>query len=50
MPRSIGVVVSADKATLIELQTVYGLGDLHDLLEIILVDSHNQRVANEKRN
>lgn len=50
MPRSIGVVVSRRRATLIELQTVYGLADLHDLLEIILVDSHNERVATEKRN
>lgn len=40
------MVVSHGKATLYELSTVYGLEDLQDLLEIILVDAHNQRVAN----
>lgn len=29
-------------ATLHEMQTVYGLEDVYDLLEIILVDNHNQ--------
>jgi hypothetical protein len=47
--RSIAVVVSRRLATLHELQTIYGLADLHDLLEIILVDSHNERVAMEGR-
>lgn len=31
-------------ATLHEVQTVYGLEDIYDLLEIILVDNHNQDV------
>jgi len=43
VPQSIGVVVSADRATLHELQTVYGTKDLYDLLEIIAVDLHNRR-------
>lgn len=30
-------------ATLAELQTVYSLEDAWDMLEIITVDSHNQR-------
>jgi hypothetical protein len=50
VPRTIGTVVSRGKATLYELQTVYGQEDLHDLLEIITVDSHNERVASERRN
>lgn len=50
MPRSIGAVVSRRLATLHELQTVYGQEDLHDLLEIIIVDSHNERVASQRRN
>jgi hypothetical protein len=29
------------------LQTVYGLADLFDLLEIIAVDRHNERVASK---
>ncbi|MBR8479451.1 transcription elongation factor GreA [Burkholderia cenocepacia] len=49
VPRTIGAVVSRRLATLHELQTVYGQDDLHDLLEIIVVDSHNERVAMEER-
>lgn len=35
------MIVSADRATLSELQTEYGLEDAYNLGEIILVDSHN---------
>lgn len=38
-----GLPVSRGMATLAELQTVYGLEDAWDMLEIITVDSHNQR-------
>ncbi|WP_235996133.1 MULTISPECIES: transcription elongation factor GreA [Burkholderia] len=47
MPRSIGAVLSRRLATLHELNTVYGQDDLHDLLEVIIVDSHNERIASE---
>jgi hypothetical protein len=50
VPRTIGRVVSSGRATLHELQTVYGQQDLHDLLETIIVDSYNERVASERRN
>jgi hypothetical protein len=30
---------------LIELDTVYGVQDLYDLLEILLIDSHNRAAA-----
>ncbi|PRE83792.1 transcription elongation factor GreA [Burkholderia gladioli] len=50
VPRAIGAVVSRRLATLAELQTNLGQTDLHDLLEIIAVDSHNERVAAERRN
>ena len=33
-------------ATLYELQTVYGAEDAYDLLEIILVDNHNEQLMN----
>lgn len=46
---SIGTVVSSRLATLHELETVYGMDDLHDFIEILAVDSHNQRIANERR-
>jgi hypothetical protein len=34
---------------LLELQTVYGVRDLYNLLEITLVDNHNENEANRKR-
>ena len=40
-------MISADKATLLELQDVYGLEDMYDLIEILMVDAHNRRIANE---
>ncbi|MCA7985359.1 transcription elongation factor GreA [Burkholderia vietnamiensis] len=49
MPRAIGVVVSRRLATLHELSTVYGQQDLHDLLELVIVDGHNERVAMDER-
>lgn len=35
-------------ATLHELQTIYGVQDAYDMLEIINVDDHNQRLANQE--
>lgn len=45
VPRSIAVVVSSGHAKLHELDTVYGMADLYDLLEIVSVDGHNRRLA-----
>lgn len=45
----IGMIVSADKATLSELQTVYGLEDAYNIGEIILVDSHNHAKVKQPR-
>ena len=47
VPFSIEAVVTAKYATLHELQTVYGLEDLYDLLELVAVDKHNDRVIKE---
>jgi hypothetical protein len=41
VPPSIGFVVTSGLATLAELQTIYGLEDLWDLIEIHAVNSHN---------
>jgi hypothetical protein len=30
-----------------ELDTVYGLEDLYDLLEVLVVDAHNQELMSE---
>lgn len=48
LPRTIATVVSNRYASLVELDTVLGLVDLYDLLEIINVDQHNRRVGQEK--
>ena len=42
------MVVSARLATLHELQTVYGLQDLWDLLEIQSVDTYNQNLIQQE--
>lgn len=36
-------------ATLHELQTVYGIEDLYDFLEVIRIDAFNQRLAAKHR-
>lgn len=48
MPRLIGFIVSAGKATLHELQSVYSLRDAYELAEVILVDGVNQRRLTER--
>ena len=44
-PRLIGALVSGGMARLIELQTVYGILDAYNLLEIMTVDGVNNRKA-----
>lgn len=39
------MVVSARMATLRELQEHYSLEDLYDMVEVMIVDAHNRRVA-----
>jgi hypothetical protein len=45
VPPIIGMIVSAGRATLSELQNEYGLEDAYNIAEIILVDSHNHDKA-----
>jgi hypothetical protein len=40
-------VISHDKAKLHELDTVYGLQDVYDMLEVIVVDLHNRNLVAE---
>lgn len=40
--------MSSKIATLAELQTIYGVEDGYDLLEIVLVDHANERRARER--
>ncbi len=39
-------MISAGKATLHELDTVYSVEDVYGMLEVLAVDAHNQRVMN----
>lgn len=41
-------MISAGKATLHELSTVYGTEDLYLLLEIIVIDAYNRRLLSRK--
>lgn len=47
LPPMCGMVISAGKATLYELQSVYGVGDLFNLCEVIAIDSYNRREMNK---
>jgi hypothetical protein len=46
MPPIAGMIVSSRVATLRELQTVYGLEDLYNLAEVVVVDRHNVNAVN----
>lgn len=48
VPITISTVVTGGYATLHELDTVYGLEDVYDLLEIISVNAHNRHVLNQQ--
>lgn len=47
VPRPLATVISSRLASLAELDTVLSVADMWDLLEVIMVDGHNQRVARE---
>lgn len=44
-----GMIVSSGHATLNELQTVYGVRDAYDIVELINVDAYNRREAKKAR-
>lgn len=48
VPTILGMIVSGGLASLHELQTFYGLEDVYDMAEILLVDSHNKIAAAPK--
>lgn len=45
VPASIAAVITANLATLHELDTVYGVADLYRLVEIATVNAFNEWVA-----
>lgn len=44
VPKTIATVVSSGKASYTDLGSVLGLEDMWDLLEIVTIDAHNQRI------
>ena len=40
---AVGVVAASGRATIHEMSTVYGLEDIYDMIEIIVIDAHNRR-------
>lgn len=50
VPASIAAVLASPLrlATLHEMQTIYGTEDLHDMLEILMVDVRNKLLAAQK--
>ena len=43
-----GTIISNKPELVGPLNTVLGTEDLHDIIEVIIVDAHNQQVANKK--
>lgn len=44
----VGTLLSKRMATLHELDTVYGVQDVYDMLEVITVDDYNNALANRE--
>lgn len=44
-----GAVLSARLATLHELQTIYGLEDLYNLAEVVIIDVYNRRLERKRQ-
>jgi len=40
-------VIGSRLATLHELDTVYGVEDLYDLIEVVMIDADNNRAAQD---
>jgi hypothetical protein len=41
-------VISSRLATLVECQTVLGIEDAYNLIEVLAVDAHNRRILAER--
>lgn len=49
MPPTIGMALSMDLTLAGPLNTILGLEDLHDILEVGRVDAHNRRLIEKLR-
>ena len=48
LPRSLGVLISSDKATLVELQSVLSVEDVYLVLEVITTDAANRELVRKR--
>lgn len=48
VPKTIGAILSHDKAKLHELQTIYSIEDVYLMIEVLNVDAHNQKVLSKR--
>lgn len=44
-----GAIISSKLATKHELETIYGIEDAYDFLEILSINAHNQRIASRPK-
>lgn len=49
VPPIIGAVISSRMATIVELQTVLSVDDVHDLIEVISIDAYNRQLVKESQ-
>lgn len=42
-------MISSGKATLHELDTVYSVEDVYDMIEVLRVDAHNRNILDAQR-
>jgi hypothetical protein len=49
VPPRLGMLISQDKSLLGPLSTTLGLQDMYDLIEVTLIDAHNDRVVAKSR-
>lgn len=45
----IGAVLSAKLATIVEVQTILSLEDVYKLYDLVLVDAHNAKVIDDRK-
>jgi hypothetical protein len=48
VPLSIAAVISAEQASLRELEEYYGLEDVYDMLEIVEVKNYNETLLSKR--
>lgn len=47
VPITVALALSSDKSLILPLSSSIGLEGLHDILEVVAVDSHNSRIVDK---